>query len=372
MDIMITLNLKISIKIFLAIFLSVSKYTVAQADFKNNGAVSGKFTEDIIDGDSIFFTNGGLNNNYYQFSRIGSKIDDKNFEFKTSLDYPHLLFVNLKSERNNVAQRGGFYFIDKSTTNIRIDSIGECSFVNGKTQREFEENFIPFLFSSTKYECSQNQFSKLFYFEKEKFDSLLLKYIEKNQNSFVGLWFLIMRIEKQGFSNFYQIALSSFSPMIKQTHLWKTANKGLNEIRIKEDQAFPQLKLKNQDLNSVKLKFSNSKYTLVDFWFSSCRPCIEAFPFLKKIYDKYNSKGFEIISISIDRTENIKKWKDLIIQKDLRWPQYLDENGKEAKKEKIIRFPTTFLLNEEGHVIKKNISHQELEFLLETTLESND
>ena len=43
-----------------------------------------------------------------------------------------------------------------------------------------------------------------------------------------------------------------------------------------------------------------NKYTLVDFWASWCGPCMGEVPHLKKTYDEFRKKGFEIYGVSFD------------------------------------------------------------------------
>lgn len=45
------------------------------------------------------------------------------------------------------------------------------------------------------------------------------------------------------------------------------------------------------------------KYFLIDFWGTWCAPCIEEIPYIEKAYDKFKSKGFEIISLAFSSPE---------------------------------------------------------------------
>jgi hypothetical protein len=47
---------------------------------------------------------------------------------------------------------------------------------------------------------------------------------------------------------------------------------------------------------------------------------------------------------------------------------YLDENGVETAKQNITAFPTTFLIDDKGEVLKYNISSQELKIFLNESL----
>ncbi|WP_167516715.1 thioredoxin domain-containing protein [Hydrotalea flava] len=38
-------------------------------------------------------------------------------------------------------------------------------------------------------------------------------------------------------------------------------------------------------------------YTRIDFWYSSCCPCLEQFELLKPVYLQYHSKQFEMVPL---------------------------------------------------------------------------
>jgi thiol-disulfide isomerase/thioredoxin len=88
-------------------------------------------------------------------------------------------------------------------------------------------------------------------------------------------------------------------------------------------------KIALKDINNqpYKIDYSKNKYTLIDFWFHACKPCLITFPDLKNVHKEFNSKGFEIIGISVDATKNISKWKNAVKKHELPWINILDENG---------------------------------------------
>lgn len=100
------------------------------------------------------------------------------------------------------------------------------------------------------------------------------------------------------------------------------------------------------------------KYTLVDFWASWCAPCRKEIPNLKKLYEKYSSKGFEIVSISIDKKD--ADWEKALKEEKLVWPNYLDTKGaSDALNVKAI--PAMFLIDDKGIIIAEKIRGEELE-----------
>ena len=84
----------------------------------------------------------------------------------------------------------------------------------------------------------------------------------------------------------------------------------------------PDFKVK--DINGRPLtlsSFRHKKYVLLDFWASWCVPCGEEFPYLKRKYEAYRSKGLEIISASID--QSVEAWR-MAVRKDSidRWKHF--------------------------------------------------
>lgn len=59
------------------------------------------------------------------------------------------------------------------------------------------------------------------------------------------------------------------------------------------------------------------KLKLIDFWGSFCSPCRAENPHLLALYKKYNNKGFEVISISLDRRK--KDWLKAVSEDGLTW-----------------------------------------------------
>ena len=47
------------------------------------------------------------------------------------------------------------------------------------------------------------------------------------------------------------------------------------------------------------------KIYLLDFWATWCAPCVAELPNFQKVYDKFKTKGFEIIGISFDKNKKI-------------------------------------------------------------------
>ena len=113
--------------------------------------------------------------------------------------------------------------------------------------------------------------------------------------------------------------------------------------------------------NMVALSDFMGKYLLIDFWASWCGPCRAEHPNLKKAYSKYQSKGFDILSISLDNDK--AAWTKAIIHDSIIWKNVSDLKGwknEAAKKYVITEVPTNYLLDRQGKIIAKNLKGEAL------------
>ncbi len=119
----------------------------------------------------------------------------------------------------------------------------------------------------------------------------------------------------------------------------------------------PDLTLPTPDGATLSLSDLRGKYVLVDFWAAWCRPCRAENPNVVNMYEKYNSKGFEVFSVSLDRTRDA--WLKAIEADGLRWPSHVSDlkyfQSAAAMTYKVNAIPFALLLDPEGRVIGKNL-----------------
>ena len=358
-------------KLLLLVFITSFHFTLDQENSGKVMDISGEIVGETMESDSIYFISDMVDKKYYETPLPSAKIENNKFNVKADLSYPHLFRIVFASDKDKIVSRGGPFYLDSSTNSIVVNySSEECSEVNGPTFKEYQDKFIPFFFPEKGgYDCKSYPIARLLHDKSSEFDSTLFNYVVENPDSYVALWKLIERFSKYGHTDLREKTLAHFSKKIKNEKLWKIINNDLTNAGIKLNKEFPVFPVKTQELEEQELKLPKAQYTLVDFWFSRCRPCIESFPALKKLYATYQPKGFEIVSITTDKTDEIPLWQKRIKEYELPWVQYLDENATEATKLLVHTFPATFLLNQEGELIKKDISPEELEVFLKAHLE---
>ncbi|WP_158332203.1 TlpA family protein disulfide reductase [Bacteroides reticulotermitis] len=118
---------------------------------------------------------------------------------------------------------------------------------------------------------------------------------------------------------------------------------------------------KSQDLiTSESLK---GKYVLLDFWAIWCGPCLQEMPHLKELYDKVDRSKIEFIGIVGDSQP--AQLTQMMDKYAITWPQILSDDANGIKEKFGIKsYPTTFLLDEQGVIIAKNMWGEELEKML--------
>jgi peroxiredoxin len=123
--------------------------------------------------------------------------------------------------------------------------------------------------------------------------------------------------------------------------------------------AAPDFTVPTIDGKEVSLSSLKGKYVLLDFWASWCKPCIGEIPFMQKAYTNYKRKGFEILSVSVDR--DVNAWKKAVEDHKMTWLQGHDTQDISHTLYGVMSIPTTLLLDKDGIIIAKNLRGTALE-----------
>lgn len=131
-------------------------------------------------------------------------------------------------------------------------------------------------------------------------------------------------------------------------------------------QPAPALVLPDRTGKQVDLLAYRNKYVLVDFWASWCPPCRVFNRTLVKLYKRFHTLGFEVLSVSLD--EDKKAWQRAVRNDGLVWRQLVDTaawNSKVANSWDVLGVPNSFLVDPEGNIIARNLHASALEKKLE-------
>jgi peroxiredoxin len=144
------------------------------------------------------------------------------------------------------------------------------------------------------------------------------------------------------------------------------ANISFTSAQIKIGDTIPNITLKNNNNKEVNITSFKGKYVLIDFWASWCAPCRLGNKKLVKLHKEVSSDKVEIVGISIDNDTN--KWLKAIEKDKIKFTQLIDSKGFDAQT--AIQFgveelPSKFLFNQEGILIAKNPTEEEIIKLIE-------
>jgi len=170
------------------------------------------------------------------------------------------------------------------------------------------------------------------------------------------------------------LVLSISSSIIACTSDNKKTTTSEDIISLTESNIAPEITLNDISGNPISLSSLKGKVVLLDFWASWCRPCRLESPNVVKAYQKYHSKGFEVLSVSLDgipQQQNPREdWLNAIKQDSLIWNTHIsDLKGWESKAVLIYdieSIPFTLLIDKEGRILEKNLRGTNLENKLAT------
>jgi thiol-disulfide isomerase/thioredoxin len=165
--------------------------------------------------------------------------------------------------------------------------------------------------------------------------------------------------------------IPQFEPQVRAHQLAQAAQKDLVVGKI-----FPEFAVKAgpvKDIAGKELALSQykGKVVLVDFWATWCGPCMEEMPNVIAAYEKYHSKGFEIIGVSLDQPSGQATLAAFLAAHKMPWRQFCD--GKYWQNELAVKYgieaiPASYLLDGNGKIIALSPSGSALAPAIEDAL----
>jgi peroxiredoxin len=125
---------------------------------------------------------------------------------------------------------------------------------------------------------------------------------------------------------------------------------------------FPDLELPNVNAQKVKLSSLKDKVILIYFWTATSTAQRMENNDLRRLYDKYAAKGFDIYQIALDTDK--PAWAKLVREQNNPWINVCDGFGaysQAAKLYNVTTLPSGFLIDKKGQIIAGQLSGKELE-----------
>ena len=110
------------------------------------------------------------------------------------------------------------------------------------------------------------------------------------------------------------------------------------------------------DYNFVDLKGkthnkadTKGKLLVIKCWFITCKVCVEEFPELNELVDKYKDEKIEFVSLAFDKKDELVEFLET---KEFKYPTIPEQKDYMAKKLKVKQYPTHLIVDSNGVIIK--------------------
>jgi len=341
-------------------------------------------TVGLADGAQIF-VNKILKNNQ---SKAIDTLTVTNNSFKGSYSNNNDLSIHFFQVEN---QKGSVLFFPENTdlkVTLYKDSI-QSSYVTGSPQNDSYKTYSDKI---RNYTSQKKKNIELFKVARLEQDNMLAsdlqkenieldaqeknykkQYIKENNNSIFSVLLLTEMLSRKDISSGEAASISSaFSPKLAATQSSYNLQNLINSMK-KADVggAAPNFRAPTPNGDMLSLNEVLGKYTIIDFWASWCRPCRRENPNVVKVYNKYHDKGLNIISVSLDKEGQKDRWIKAIEDDKLNWHHVSNLkfwSDPIAKTYNVRSIPATFLLDENGNIIAKNLRGPALEAKISSLL----
>ena len=195
------------------------------------------------------------------------------------------------------------------------------------------------------------------YMDKQKeINDLVKEKVRSMGNSLTAVLVALELDPNEDFAFMDEMA-QKFHKSLPNSHFTKQLVDKVNTLRkLAIGAVAPEITMEGPDGNMISLSSLRGNYVMIDFWAAWCRPCRAENPNVVALYKKYNSKGFEVFGVSLDRKK--EDWLKAIEKDGLSWTHVSDLqyfNSAAAQLYNIQAIPATYLLDKEGKIIAKNL-----------------
>jgi peroxiredoxin len=132
----------------------------------------------------------------------------------------------------------------------------------------------------------------------------------------------------------------------------------------------PAPNIVGKDLNGEPLDLSNYRgnVVLLTFWSTGCGPCLAAITEEQQLLKKFQRHDFAILAVSRDEDADVAR--NTVKERGIEWRSWFDgANGPIARDYNVLGLPTTFLLDQRGRIVAKDLDGVELETKISKLLE---
>ena len=353
--------------------------------FSCNGgsALQIKGTVDLPNGKKIFRLAVDGNNQAQVVDT--STVENGSFKFADDLKYPEINFLQLEDQKDNfvlIAEKGTItvtLYKDSLANSKAKGTVSNDDFVTYRKETKDFVSAVNGIRNDIQVASVQGSQAAVQDLQEQYLDvqgqikTYELDFINSNTDSFISLLILERYLQTKSLTKKEaKVYFDALSDRLKNCsvgiRLANTLAQPENPTAI--GAVAPDFNGSTPEGTTLQLSESLGKVTVLDFWASWCRPCRVENPNLVRIYNKLKDRGLKVFSVSLDR--NKASWVQAIKDDGLLWGEHVSNlqywNDPIARAYKVTAIPATFILDENGVIIARDLRGPFLEKKLEELL----
>lgn len=270
--------------------------------------------------------------------------------FKGSTSYPvPVALIRLQNEGEVPVQVSSEFYIEGGMIQLKVPDFKNKVSVNASSPTNLEHEKLRLLLKPT-YAVAKNpmEIDSLVDFTAKK--NILEAYIRENPESYVALWEVIKDYQRYISNGLDFSILEGFSPHFKASKLFAILSDKIHAERKSQiGDTFPEVVLDE----TINLDFfKNYRLSLIDYWSSTCRPCISSMPKVVSLHKEYLDKGLNIVGIVDDKDFDRKELaNNHLLKNNVEWKNYFDDAARFKNAVNAMGYPLYFLVNNKGKII---------------------
>ncbi len=107
--------------------------------------------------------------------------------------------------------------------------------------------------------------------------------------------------------------------------------------------------LKDRDGKSFEFESTRGKTVLLNFWSSTCGPCVKELPVVEKIYREFKDKG--LVVLAINSSEGPEAIHEFLKDKDYTFTVLIDEDLDAANKYQALDIPQSYVVDRRRNIV---------------------
>lgn len=348
-------------------------FTTSCSEEKSGYTLNAEVAGNLADNTAVYLKKNGPQNRPVDVDT--AYVKNGGFTFKGEQPLPELHYIFIDGMRGNVP-----VIIENGSIEVKAhsDSLAFASRA-GTRQNDLFSKFLEESRTISKKIMSMNDDMRAAatsrdtatmaalrdeYFElQEEAKGFELEYVKNNPDALISAFIIdkamvTKAVPEEEVRQLYE----ALSPDIKSTGIGKKIKDTLDKNASTAIGAkAPNFSGPTPDGKTLALNDALGKITILDFWAAWCKPCRAENPNVVKVYNAYHDKGLNIVGVSLDRKES--DWLKAIEDDGLDWYHvsnlnYFDEI---AALYNVTAIPATFILDENGVIIAKNLRGPALE-----------